>query len=205
MSSSIALHDKTLSELAQGLEAGEYTSRELTEAFLARIERLDGELNSYITLCREDALRDADAADARRAAGDAAALTGVPMAIKDIFCTEGVRTSCGSKMLDNFVAPYDATVIEKLKAEGVVILGKTNLDEFAMGSSNENSHYGAVKNPWDLSAVPGGSSGGSAAAVAAGLAPAALGTDTAVPSASRPPSVASPASSRPTVASRATA
>ncbi|QQK63255.1 Asp-tRNA(Asn)/Glu-tRNA(Gln) amidotransferase subunit GatA [Cobetia sp. cqz5-12] len=178
MSSSIALHDKTLSELAQGLEAGEYTSRELTEAFLARIERLDGELNSYITLCREDALRDADAADARRAAGNAATLTGVPMAIKDIFCTEGVRTSCGSKMLDNFVSPYDATVIEKLKAEGVVILGKTNLDEFAMGSSNENSHYGAVKNPWDLSAVPGGSSGGSAAAVAAGLAPAALGTDT---------------------------
>ncbi|MGO2504090.1 MAG: amidase, partial [Cobetia marina] len=178
MSSSIALHDKTLSELAQGLEAGEYTSRELTEAFLARIERLDGELNSYITLCREEALREADAADARRAAGNAAPLTGVPMAIKDIFCTEGVRTSCGSKMLDNFISPYDATVIEKLKAEGVVMLGKTNLDEFAMGSSNENSYYGPVKNPWDLSAVPGGSSGGSAAAVAAGLAPAALGTDT---------------------------
>jgi len=172
------MHDKTLTELAASLEAGEFTSRELTEHLLARIARLDGELNSFITVTPERALADADAADAARARGEAGPLTGLPVAIKDLFCTEGVLTTAGSKMLANFVSPYDATVVERLKAAGTVSLGKANLDEFAMGSSNENSAFGAVKNPWDASAVPGGSSGGSAAAVAAGLAPAAMGTDT---------------------------
>lgn len=172
------MHDKTLSELAAALTAGEFTSRELTEHLLARIERLDGDLNSLITVTTELALAAADAADACRARGEAGPLTGLPLAIKDLLCTDGVRTTAGSRMLANFVAPYDATVVEKLKAAGTVSLGKTNLDEFAMGSSNENSAFGAVKNPWDAAAVPGGSSGGSAAAVAAGLVPAAMGTDT---------------------------
>ncbi|SDO57961.1 aspartyl/glutamyl-tRNA(Asn/Gln) amidotransferase subunit A [Halomonas shengliensis] len=172
------MHDKTLTELAAGLAAGEFTSRELTEHLLARIERLDGTLNSFITVTAEQALAAADAADAARARGEAGALTGVPVAIKDLFCTEGVLTTAGSRMLADFVSPYDATVVERLKAAGTVSLGKLNLDEFAMGSSNENSAFGAVKNPWDSRAVPGGSSGGSAAAVAAGLAPAAMGTDT---------------------------
>ncbi|SFU89574.1 Asp-tRNA(Asn)/Glu-tRNA(Gln) amidotransferase subunit GatA [Halomonas korlensis] len=172
------MHDKTLTELAAGLQAGEFSSRELTQALLARIKRLDGELNSLITVTPEQALESADNADAARARGDAARLNGLPLAIKDLFCTEGVKTSAGSRMLDNFIAPFDATVVEKLKAAGTVSLGKTNLDEFAMGSSNENSFYGPVKNPWDTGAVPGGSSGGSAAAVAAGLVPAAMGTDT---------------------------
>ncbi|WP_373181832.1 Asp-tRNA(Asn)/Glu-tRNA(Gln) amidotransferase subunit GatA [Halomonas campaniensis] len=172
------MHDKTLSELAAALTAGEFTSRELTEHLLARIERLDGDLNSLITVTTEQALAAADAADACRARGEGGPLTGLPLAIKDLLCTDGVRTTAGSRMLANFVAPYDATVVEKLKAAGTVSLGKTNLDEFAMGSSNENSAFGAVKNPWDAAAVPGGSSGGSAAAVAAGLVPAAMGTDT---------------------------
>ncbi|MFP4261720.1 MAG: Asp-tRNA(Asn)/Glu-tRNA(Gln) amidotransferase subunit GatA [Halomonas sp.] len=172
------MHDKTLTELAAGLAAGEFTSRELTEHLLGRIERLDGTLNSFITVTPAAALVAADAADAARARGEAGALTGVPVAIKDLFCTEGVLTTAGSRMLANFVSPYDATVVERLKAAGTVSLGKLNLDEFAMGSSNENSAFGAVKNPWDTRAVPGGSSGGSAAAVAAGLAPAAMGTDT---------------------------
>ncbi|PWV83045.1 Asp-tRNA(Asn)/Glu-tRNA(Gln) amidotransferase subunit GatA [Halomonas sp. A11-A] len=172
------MHDKTLSELAAALTAGEFTSRELTEHQLARIARLDGELNSFITVTAEQALAAAEAADAARARGQAGPLTGLPLAIKDLFCTEGVLTTAGSRMLANFVSPYDATVVEKLKAAGTVSLGKVNLDEFAMGSSNENSAFGPVKNPWDTSAVPGGSSGGSAAAVAAGLVPAAMGTDT---------------------------
>ncbi|MFC2990816.1 Asp-tRNA(Asn)/Glu-tRNA(Gln) amidotransferase subunit GatA [Halomonas tibetensis] len=172
------MHDKTLSELAAALSAGEFTSRELTEHQLARIERLDGEINSFITVTPEQALTAADAADDARTKGQAGPLTGLPLAIKDLFCTEGVLTTAGSKMLGNFVSPYDATVVEKLKAAGMVSLGKTNMDEFAMGSSNENSAFGPVKNPWEVGAVPGGSSGGSAAAVAAGLAPAALGTDT---------------------------
>ncbi|KXS38783.1 MAG: aspartyl-tRNA(Asn)/glutamyl-tRNA (Gln) amidotransferase subunit A [Halomonadaceae bacterium T82-2] len=172
------MHDKTLTELAAALAAGEFSSRELTEFLLARIDRLDGELNSFITVTADAALEAADRADQTRATGQAGPLTGLPLALKDIFCTRGVRTSCGSRMLDNFVSPYDATVVEKLAAAGSVSLGKTNMDEFAMGSSNENSFYGPVKNPWDLAAVPGGSSGGSAAAVAAGLVPAALGTDT---------------------------
>ncbi len=172
------LHQKTLAELAAGLTAREYSSRELTQHFLARIKKHDGELNSFITVCDELALQQADAADAARAAGKAGTLTGIPLAQKDIFCTEGVKTTCASKMLDNFISPYNAAVIEKFNAAGSVMLGKTNMDEFAMGSSNETSFYGPVKNPWDISKVPGGSSGGSAAAVAARLAPAATGTDT---------------------------
>ncbi|GGX82024.1 glutamyl-tRNA(Gln) amidotransferase subunit A [Litchfieldella qijiaojingensis] len=172
------MHDKTLTELAAALAAGEFSSRELTQSLLGRIDALDGELNSFITVTAEKALADAERADQARAKGQAGPLTGLPLALKDIFCTDGVKTSCGSRMLDNFVSPYDATVVEKLKQAGTVCLGKTNMDEFAMGSSNETSFYGPVKNPWDLAAVPGGSSGGSAAAVAAGLVPAALGTDT---------------------------
>ncbi|MCE9683288.1 Asp-tRNA(Asn)/Glu-tRNA(Gln) amidotransferase subunit GatA [Halomonas alkalisoli] len=172
------MHDKTLVELARALDAGEFSSRELTQHLLGRIDRLDGELNSFITVTFDQALAAADEADAARAKGNAGPLTGLPLALKDIFCTRGVKTSCGSKMLDSFVSPYDATVVEKLRAAGTVSLGKTNMDEFAMGSSNENSHYGPVHNPWDFTAVPGGSSGGSAAAVAAGLVPAAMGTDT---------------------------
>jgi aspartyl-tRNA(Asn)/glutamyl-tRNA(Gln) amidotransferase subunit A len=172
------MHTKTIAELAAGLKAGEFTSEELTKAFLERIKAHDGQLNSYITVTEELALAQARAADARIAAGEAGPLTGVPLAHKDIFCTDGVRTSCASKMLDPFIAPYDATVVRHFKEAGVVMLGKTNMDEFAMGSSNETSFYGPVKNPWDLKAVPGGSSGGSAAAVAARLAPGATGTDT---------------------------
>lgn len=172
------MHDKTVTQLAAALKSGELSSRELTSHFLQRIEQADGTLNSFITVTAEQALDQAEAADNARAAGKASKLTGIPFALKDIFCTQGVKTSCGSKMLDNFIAPYNATVVEKLNAAGTISLGKTNMDEFAMGSSNENSYFGAVKNPWDLTAVPGGSSGGSAAAVAAGLVPAAMGTDT---------------------------
>ncbi|WP_110655143.1 Asp-tRNA(Asn)/Glu-tRNA(Gln) amidotransferase subunit GatA [Salinicola halimionae] len=172
------MHHMTLTELAKGLKAGDFSSRELTSSLLDRIERLDGDINSFISVTRDQALSAADAADQARAKGESRPLAGLPLAIKDIFCTQGIRTSCGSKMLDNFQAPYNATVVEKLEAAGMISLGKTNMDEFAMGSSNENSFYGPVKNPWDRTAVPGGSSGGSAAAVAAGFAPAALGTDT---------------------------
>ncbi|ASK18178.1 MULTISPECIES: Asp-tRNA(Asn)/Glu-tRNA(Gln) amidotransferase subunit GatA [unclassified Halomonas] len=172
------MHDKTVTQLAAALKSGELSSRELTSHFLQRIEQADGTLNSFITVTAEQALNQAETADNARAAGKAGKLTGIPFALKDIFCTQGVKTSCGSKMLDNFIAPYNATVVEKLNAAGTISLGKTNMDEFAMGSSNENSYFGAVKNPWDLTAVPGGSSGGSAAAVAAGLVPAAMGTDT---------------------------
>jgi len=172
------MHNKTVAELAAGLDNGEFSSEELTQAYLDRINDLDGDLNSYITVTGEQALVAARVADQVRSAGQAGPLTGIPVAQKDIFCTQGVKTSCGSKMLDNFISPYNATVIEKLNKAGMVMLGKTNMDEFAMGSSNETSFYGAVKNPWDLKAVPGGSSGGSAAAVAARLAPVATGTDT---------------------------
>jgi aspartyl-tRNA(Asn)/glutamyl-tRNA(Gln) amidotransferase subunit A len=172
------MHQKTLVELSAALGRGEFSSEELTRACLARVAALDGRLNSFITVTGEQALSAARAADRRIQAGQAGMLTGIPFAHKDIFCTEGVRTSCGSRMLDNFVAPYDATVTQKLKAAGAVMIGKTNMDEFAMGSSNETSFYGPVKNPWDTAAVPGGSSGGSAAAVAARLVPAATGTDT---------------------------
>ena len=168
----------TLSELSNALSRGEYSSLELTQAFRDRIKRLDAHYNSFITLSEEHALQQAKAADTLRATGQATALTGLPIAHKDLFCTQGVRTSCGSKMLDNFVSPYNATLVERLNQAGMVSLGKTNMDEFAMGSSNESSFYGAVKNPWDLDRVPGGSSGGSAAAVAARLVPAATGSDT---------------------------
>jgi aspartyl-tRNA(Asn)/glutamyl-tRNA(Gln) amidotransferase subunit A len=172
------MHDKTIAELAQGLKNKEFSSVELTQAFLARIRQHDPRLNCFVTVTEDLALAAAQAADARLARGDAGPLTGVPIAQKDIFCTQDVRTSCGSKMLDNFIAPYDATVVERFKAAGAVMLGKLNMDEFAMGSSNETSFYGPVRNPWDTGTVPGGSSGGSAAAVAARLAPGATGTDT---------------------------
>jgi aspartyl-tRNA(Asn)/glutamyl-tRNA(Gln) amidotransferase subunit A len=172
------MHNKTLTELASGLEAGSFSSLELTQHYLNRIEKYDSELNTFITVTPEQALKMAKAADEQRAKGKAEVLTGIPLAQKDIFCTDGVRTTCGSKMLDNFIAPYNATVIEKFNAAGVPMLGKTNMDEFAMGSSNETSFYGSVKNPWDTRRVPGGSSGGSAAVVAARLAPGATGTDT---------------------------
>lgn len=172
------MFEKTLAELAQGLKSGEFSSVELTQAYLNRIKAEDSKYNSYITVTEEQALTQAQAADEAIAAGTAGAFTGLPFAHKDIFCTQGVRTSCASKMLDNFIAPYNATVVEKFNAAGGVMLGKTNMDEFAMGSSNESSFYGSAKNPWNTDCVPGGSSGGSAAAVAAQLAPAATGTDT---------------------------
>ena len=171
-------HSRTLAQLSAMLEAGEVSSVELTEAYLQRIRELDGQLNSFVTVTESQALEQAHQADARRAAGQSGPLTGIPMAHKDIFCTRHVRTSCGSRMLDNFEAPYNATVVEHLNEAGMVMLGKTNMDEFAMGSSNETSFYGAVKNPWNTDMVPGGSSGGSAASVAARITPAATGTDT---------------------------
>jgi aspartyl-tRNA(Asn)/glutamyl-tRNA(Gln) amidotransferase subunit A len=172
------LHHQTLAELAAGLRARRFSSVELTRHFLARIERLNPALNALITVTGEQALNAAARADQVLASGKAGSLTGLPIAHKDIFCTDGVLTTCGSRMLSNFVAPYDATVVQRLSQAGVISLGKANMDEFAMGSSNETSFYGPVKNPWDLKKVPGGSSGGSAAAVAARIAPAATGTDT---------------------------
>ena len=172
------MHQLTLTEIARGLADKQFSSEELTRSLLARIQQLDPQLNSFITITEALALEQAKAADARRAAGESGTLLGAPIGHKDLFCTQGVLTSCGSKILQGFKAPYDATVVEKLAAAGTVTLGKLNMDEFAMGSANESSHYGAVKNPWDLSRVPGGSSGGSAAAVAARLIPAATGTDT---------------------------
>ena len=172
------MHNKTVSQLAVGLRAGEFSSVELVQHYLERIGSLDKELNSFITVSEESALEQARVADEQFIAGTAGPLAGIPIAQKDIFCTQGIKTSCGSKMLDNFIAPYDATVVSKLKQAGAVTLGKSNMDEFAMGSSNETSWYGPVKNPWDLDKVPGGSSGGSAAAVAARLCAAATGTDT---------------------------
>ncbi|MEY6432274.1 Asp-tRNA(Asn)/Glu-tRNA(Gln) amidotransferase subunit GatA [Thioalkalicoccus limnaeus] len=172
------MHDKTLIELADDLRARRYSSEELTRHYLARIERLDASLNCFVTVAADQALDAARRADQRLAAGDAGPLTGIPIAHKDILCTDGLKTSCGSRMLDNFVAPYDATVVERLAQAGAVVLGKTNMDEFAMGSSNETSFYGPVRNPWATDRVPGGSSGGSAAAVAARLCAAATGTDT---------------------------
>lgn len=172
------MHNSTLAQLSAALRDKKISSVELTQLFLKRIAAHDKQLNSYVTVCEQQALDQARAADARRAKGEAGPLTGLPYAQKDIFCTNGVRTSCGSRMLDNFIAPYDATVVAQMRTAGMVMLGKTNMDEFAMGSSNETSYYGPVRNPWDTATVPGGSSGGSAAALAARLAPAATGTDT---------------------------
>ncbi|MBD8491908.1 Asp-tRNA(Asn)/Glu-tRNA(Gln) amidotransferase subunit GatA [Pseudomonas syringae] len=172
------MHQMTLAEIARGLADKKFSSEELTRTLLARIAELDPKLNSFITVTQDLAITQAQAADARRAAGETGALLGAPLAHKDLFCTQGIRTSCGSRMLDNFKAPYDATVVAKLAAAGTVTLGKTNMDEFAMGSGNESSFYGAVNNPWNLEHVPGGSSGGSAAAVAARLLPVTTGTDT---------------------------
>ena len=170
--------NSTLLELARALEAKKVSSVELTRQFLARIAGLNGDLNAFITVDPERSLADAARADERRAKGEKGPLLGVPLGFKDIYCTKGQRTTCGSRMLASFESPYDAHVVEQFEKAGAVSLGKTNMDEFAMGSSNESSHFGPVKNPWDRKRVPGGSSGGSAAAVAARMAPGALGTDT---------------------------
>jgi aspartyl-tRNA(Asn)/glutamyl-tRNA(Gln) amidotransferase subunit A len=172
------MHEFTIKTLSVDLAARKLSSVELTLEFLSRIKALNRKYNCFITVDEERSLAQARAADALLGAGTGQPLTGVPVAVKDIFCASGWLTTCGSKMLSNFVAPYDAHVVERLNAAGAVILGKTNMDEFAMGSSNETSYYGPVKNPWNAAMVPGGSSGGSAVAVAARLAPAAIGTDT---------------------------
>ncbi len=168
----------TVKGILTGLEQGSFSAEELTRSLLARTRASQPHLNSFITLCEDEAILAARTADTRRAAGERLPLLGVPIAHKDVFCTAGIRTTCGSRMLSNFVPPYESTVARRFREAGAVCLGKTNMDEFAMGSSNENSHFGAVRNPWDLARVPGGSSGGSAAAVAAGLVAAATGTDT---------------------------
>ena len=171
------MQENSILSHASALRKGIYSSVELTEYYLHRITS-NQHLNAFITVTPEQAMAQARQADERLRKGTATTLTGVPLAHKDLFCTEGILTSCGSRMLANFISPYDATVVEKLKAQGMVTVGKTNMDEFAMGSSNENSYFGPVKNPWNLDAVPGGSSGGSAAAVAARLVPVATATDT---------------------------
>ncbi|WP_334108219.1 Asp-tRNA(Asn)/Glu-tRNA(Gln) amidotransferase subunit GatA [Methylobacillus sp.] len=170
--------NQSLKCLASKLASKEISSVELTQEYLNRIARFNPDINAYITVEPEMSLAQARAADQRLASGDASALTGIPIAQKDIFCTKGWKTTCGSRMLDNFIAPYDAGIVERFNAAGAVNLGKTNMDEFAMGSSNETSYFGKVQNPWDRSRVPGGSSGGSAAAVAARLCAAATGSDT---------------------------
>ena len=170
------MHKLTIAQQVQALAAKEFTSEELSQHYIARIEAHDTQLNSFVSFTPERALEAARKADANGFNGKS--LNGIPIALKDIFCTDGIKTSCASHMLDNFIAPYDATVVTKLNQAGAVSLGKTNMDEFAMGSSSESSYYGEVKNPWDVSRVPGGSSGGSAVAVAARLAPGSMGTDT---------------------------
>jgi aspartyl-tRNA(Asn)/glutamyl-tRNA(Gln) amidotransferase subunit A len=174
----VSTHSKTVAELAAGLRNKEFSSVELAKLYLDRVEASQPVLNAFVSVTRDAALAAAADADRQLALGKAGPLIGVPIAHKDIFCTEGVRTTCGSRMLDNFVSPYDATVVTKLKAAGAVMIGKTNMDEFAMGSSNETSYFGPVKNPWDTRMVPGGSSGGSAAAVGARVVPVATATDT---------------------------
>ena len=169
---------ESIAELRRGLQDKDYSAVELTEHFLSRIDATNERLNCFITVARDDALAEAMAADERIARREAGPLTGIPLAHKDVFCTKGMRTTCASRMLSDFVAPYDATVVSRLAAAGTVCLGKTNMDEFAMGSSNETSWFGPARNPWDPNRAPGGSSGGSAAAVAAGLVPCATGTDT---------------------------
>ena len=172
------LYELTIHEIQDKLRAGETTSAEVTASVFGRIEAVEKEVRAYITLMRDTAFAEAEAADERIRRGQGGALTGIPMALKDIYCTKGVRTTCGSRILANFVPPYDATVVEKLRAAGAVFIGKTNMDEFAMGSSTETSYFGVTKNPWDLERIPGGSSGGSAAALAAGECIASLGSDT---------------------------
>ena len=172
------LHLQTMSQLASGLANGDFSSVELTKVLLDRIASQDDKLNAFITVTAAEALAAAARADEARASGKGGVLNGLPIIHKDIFCTRGIKPSCGSKMLDNFISPYDATVVEKLAAAGAVVLGKSNMDEFAMGSSNETSYFGPVRNPWKLDCSPGGSSGGSSASVAARFAPAATGTDT---------------------------
>jgi len=172
------LYEMTAHQLQQLLIRKEVTSREITESVLRRVEEVEGRIHAYITLTPEAALEQAAAADLRIQKGEAGPMTGIPMAIKDVICTQGVRTTCGSHILENFIPPYDATVTQKLRAGGAVFIGKANMDEFAMGSSTENSYYGPTRNPWDLDRIPGGSSGGSAAAVAAGECIVSLGSDT---------------------------
>jgi len=194
--------NSTVAEISAALKAGDISSVEITQAYLNRIAKLNGELNAYITVCEESALEQAAAADAARSAGNTSPLLGIPIAHKDIFCTKDILTTCGSRMLHNFVSPYNATVVERFNDAGTVLLGKTNMDEFAMGSSNETSFFGDVKNPWNTECVPGGSSGGSAAAVAADLC--AMGDPTpAARFASRLLSAALPGSSPVTAASLA--
>ncbi|WP_028389561.1 Asp-tRNA(Asn)/Glu-tRNA(Gln) amidotransferase subunit GatA [Legionella fairfieldensis] len=171
------MHNQSLFELSQSLQQGEFSSEELTQHYLQRIKQ-HSSLNAFISIDEEQALKFAAIADQQLQTGRANALTGIPMAHKDIFCTKNLPTTCGSKMLEHFYAPYEATLVKKLREQKAVLLGKTNMDEFAMGSANENSYFGAVKNPWNLDYVPGGSSGGSAAAVAADLVPFATGSDT---------------------------
>ncbi len=168
----------SLKELREKLDKKEISAVELAEEYLGRTEKADKVINSYITVCRESALSDAKAAQERIDAGQPGAFTGIPVSVKDNICTEGVRTTCASRMLEDFVPPYDASVIEKLKRENIVILGKTNMDEFAMGGSSQTSYFGGVRNPYDTTRVTGGSSGGAAASVAAGFCAAALGSDT---------------------------
>ena len=173
----MSMHDLSVSQLAAGLRNGEFSSVELTKHYIERMQKFS-DLNAFVTQLDERAILQAQQADKLLKENNSNLLTGIPIAHKDIFCISGVKTSCGSKMLDSFNAPYDATVVHKLDQAGCVTLGRTNMDEFAMGSSNETSYYGPVMNPWNTDCVPGGSSGGSAAAVAACIAPLATGTDT---------------------------
>ncbi|MAJ90714.1 MAG: Asp-tRNA(Asn)/Glu-tRNA(Gln) amidotransferase GatCAB subunit A [Legionellales bacterium] len=172
------MHQSTLTELSSALELKKISSEELTRMYIERCKKHNNSLNCFITISEESAIHKAKIADKKRASGDCTPLTGIPIAQKDIFCVNEIKTTCGSKMLSNFIAPYDATLVKRMDENGFIMLGKTNMDEFAMGSSNETSFFGPVKNPWNVSCVPGGSSGGSASAVAARLCPAATGTDT---------------------------
>jgi aspartyl-tRNA(Asn)/glutamyl-tRNA(Gln) amidotransferase subunit A len=173
-----AVYRLTIHELHEKLRMKEVSSREVTDALLERIQAVDSQIKAYLTVASEKAKKQADEADERIASGNMAALAGIPLAIKDNMCTQGIATTCASKILENFIPPYDATVVQRIKEQGGVLLGKTNMDEFAMGSSTENSRFTTTRNPWDLNAIPGGSSGGSAAAVAADACIAALGSDT---------------------------
>jgi len=172
------LYASTIHELQDKIRNGDVTSTDIVQSVFSRIDAVEEKVHAYITLMRQSALEEANIADQRIRAGEIKALTGIPIALKDIYCTQGVRTTCGSRILEHFVPPYDATVVVKLREAGAIFTGKTNMDEFAMGSSTETSYYGVTRNPWDLERIPGGSSGGSAAAVAADECIAALGSDT---------------------------